>query len=156
METFRVNKNTEIICNYGRTRNGFKHTATLLINGRENTSTKVCYLNRTWESFTYETVIKRLLETTNILSKSQKTRFLNKISGNAHKKVATQFKTIGTIAKMGELFCDTPKEKNDWKERMIKAGLGNKGLIMPENWNCLNEEDKESRLNFVIDELSKD
>jgi hypothetical protein len=38
---------------------------------------------------------------------------------------------------------------------MIKAGLGNKGLEMPEDWDSLSEEEKERRLNNVIGELSK-
>lgn len=64
-------------------------------------------------------------------------------------------KTVGLIAKMGEIFADTTKDSNDWKTRMIKAGLGNKGLIMPEDWNELTEEDKETRLNNVIATISE-
>jgi hypothetical protein len=37
---------------------------------------------------------------------------------------------------------------------MLKAGLSNKGLIMPEDWNELSEDEKEKRLNKVI-ELSQ-
>jgi hypothetical protein len=40
----------------------FKHTAVLLHNGSEVYKTKVCYLNRTWECFTYETVLFRAVE----------------------------------------------------------------------------------------------
>ena len=42
------------------------------------------------------------------------------------------------------------KEKNDWKARMLKSGFGNMGLEMPEDWNSLDEETKEARLNAVI------
>jgi hypothetical protein len=51
---------------------------------------------------------------------------------------------------MGELFCDNQKDKNDWKVRMLKAGLENKGLIMPEDWNTLDEDTKQARLDGVI------
>lgn len=61
--------------------------------------------------------------------------------------------TVGLIAKMGEIFTDSKKEANDWKKRMINAGLGNKGLTMPEDWDELTEEEKESRLNNAIDAI---
>jgi len=48
------------------------------------------------------------------------------------------------------MFGKTQKESNDWKARMLKAGLENKGLIMPEDWDTLSENDKEARLNAVI------
>src|SRR3990167_162423 len=34
--------------------------------------------------------------------------------------------SIAMVAKMGEILCDNQKEKNDWKTRMLKAGLENK------------------------------
>jgi hypothetical protein len=60
----------------------------------------------------------------------------------------------GMVAKLGDVFGQTPKEKNDWKARMIKAGLGGQGLEMPEDWNTLSEETKEVRLNKVIGFIS--
>ena len=52
-------------------------------------------------------------------------------------------------AQIGEIFGQNKKEKNDWKARMLKAGLG-EGLDMPEDWNSLSEEEKERRLNKMI------
>jgi len=163
MKTFRINKNYEIICDWQQTRNGFKHIAKLKkhipqsFNGGYMgviSETKVCYLNRTWESFEYETVIKKLLSfNTDIIPKGTQTRFLNKISGNVKKEIASQFKSIAMVASLGNLLCKDQKETNDWKTRMLKAGLENQGLIMPEDWNELTEEDKETRLNNVISHL---
>lgn len=65
-------------------------------------------------------------------------------------KADSMFKSIGMIAKLGEIMTNNKKESNDWKVRMLKAGLENKGLIMPEDWNTLTEEEKEKRLNGVI------
>ena len=62
-------------------------------------------------------------------------------------------KSIAMIAKMGEIFGKTTKEKNDWKERMLKAGLENRGLMMPNDWETLNEDEKERRLNGAIAKL---
>ncbi len=70
-------------------------------------------------------------------------------------QVKQQFGLIATVAKLGDIFGLNQKESNDWKTRMLNAGLGNQGLIMPENWNELNEADKEARLNLVINELNK-
>ena len=66
------------------------------------------------------------------------------------------FNTVSMVAKMGDVFCNDTKSKNDWKTRMLKAGLENKGLIMPEDWDTLTEEQKETRLNGVIGVLEND
>jgi len=60
MQTFQFADYT-IVCQTVNTRNGFKHVATLLHGGNELISTKICYQNRTWERFTYESVISQLL-----------------------------------------------------------------------------------------------
>ena len=63
MKIFALGKNYTIVCNTKDTRNGFKHTASLC--GKSGSSfyeTKICYLNRTWERFTYETVLKKTIE----------------------------------------------------------------------------------------------
>lgn len=62
----------------------------------------------------------------------------------------SMLKTVAMVAKISSLFCNTPKETNDWQMRMLKAGLGNRGLIMPDNWNELSEEEKSKRLNQAI------
>jgi len=150
MKSFKIDKNAEVICDYHNTRNGFKHTATLLVNGQERESAKVCYLNRTWESFEFETVMRKLFEKTNYLTKTRTKNFFIKASGRELDRVKSEFKTIGAIAKLGDLFCEKQEDKNDWKKRMLKAGLENKGLIMPDDWDNLSEEEKEIRLNKVI------
>ncbi len=64
-------------------------------------------------------------------------------------------KSVGMVALMGDLFCNNQKDKNDWKARMLKAGLENRGLIMPEDWDTLTEAEKEKRLNGVIKIIRK-
>ena len=154
MKTFKVNKNLSIVCEYKNTRNGFKHEATLLQNGRSIDFSKVCYLNRTWESFEFETVIIKLLDLNkDIIPKGIRTRFLNKTSGKVKKQIADNFRSIATIAKIGGLFSNDQKETNNWKTRMLKAGLP--GIDIPADWNTLSENEKETRLNNVITELTK-
>lgn len=50
-----------IDCYTTHTRDGFCHHASIYLNGREYKA-RVSYLNRTWESFDYETTIQRLIE----------------------------------------------------------------------------------------------
>lgn len=64
-----------------------------------------------------------------------------------------ELKTLAMVMAMGSVFSDNKKDSNDWKTRMLKAGLENKGLIIPEDWENLSEEEKESRLNKVMEEM---
>jgi hypothetical protein len=155
MTTFKINENLEVVCNWKKTRNGFKHEATLLKNGRETESVKICYLNRTWESYEYQSVLEKLLSQAN-LSEEEKNEFSEKIKGNEwREKDLAGLKMIAGIAKLGEILCQGKKESNDWKKRMLTAGLEGKGLIMPDDWDELSEETKEARLNGAIKTLQE-
>jgi hypothetical protein len=155
MKTFKINDNLEAVCDSLSTRNGFKHTATLLLNGIERESVKINYINRTWESFEYQSVLEKLLDKVgSLLSGDEKRDFLQNALKKNTEELDAQFGTIAKIAKLGEIFGTTQKEKNDWKSRMIKAGLEGKGLIMPDDWDTLSEDDKEKRLNGVIGQLA--
>lgn len=154
MKVFKVNKEIEIICDWKKTRYGFKHEARLMVNGWERERAKVCYYNRTWESFEYESVIQDLLSKTNLVTKRQKTIFMKKERGEYKKAVDKQFGMIAAIASLGQMFTNDQKEQNDWKTRMLKAGMG-EGLIMPADWNTLSEDEKQTRLDNVINEMKK-
>lgn len=65
-------------------------------------------------------------------------------------RASSFMKSVSMVAKLGEVMTDTKKDANDWKARMLKAGLDNKGLSMPEDWETLSEVEKEKRLNKVI------
>ena len=127
----------------------------MLIDGNEVENGKVCYYNRTWESYDFQTVLY------NVVSKAFKNKLITdeqkklsdefiKEGKEAHEEINSHFKTVSMVAQMGEIFGNTKKEKNDWKTRMLKAGLENKGLRMPEDWDSLDEDSKELRLNAVI------
>jgi len=160
MKTFKIDEKHEIVCTCENTRYGFRHLASLYRTGSSGTTfliekTKECYYNRTWESFEYETVIDKLLHKAKIMPEEQIKMFLERCRKGNLEEVNKKFGFIAGVAKIGEILCDTQKQKNDWKERMIKAGLGDKGLIMPDDWIILSEDEKEKRLNNVINELSK-
>ncbi len=147
MQTFKINKNLEVVCERKKTRVAFKHEATLLKDGQEIDKTKICYLNRTWERFEFDSVLEKLAEKTGIKAISEF------VKNRTSDRRTEQLKTVGMVAKMGEILCNTKKEKNDWKVRMLKAGLGNSGLEMPEDWNELSEDEKEKRLEGAIKQL---
>lgn len=61
MKIFNIGNNYSIVCNFQKTRNGFKHTANLCHNGLNVFETKINYLNRTWECYEYESIILKVI-----------------------------------------------------------------------------------------------
>ena len=51
----------EVFCVSADTQNGFKHEVELQCNGYTIARAKVCYLNRTWERYRYETAIHKAI-----------------------------------------------------------------------------------------------
>lgn len=62
MKIFKLCEVYSIICECKPTRNGFKHIASLFKNGLLIYDTKVCYLNRTYERFEYETILLKVID----------------------------------------------------------------------------------------------
>jgi hypothetical protein len=77
MKIFNLNKKYNIVCNSEGTRYGFRHVATLHKNGFSIAREKVCYYNRTWERWEFETVIISIIE--KHFTGNEKTKFLNKV-----------------------------------------------------------------------------
>jgi len=156
MRIFKITEHIEVVCDSEKTRSGFRHLATLMIDGNERENDKVCYQNRTWERFEFQSVL------IGVVNKANK----NKIISNEERELCMKFaegdhtdwsafKLTSGIAKLGDLFCDNQKDKNDWKARMLKAGLGNSGLDIPEDWDTLDEDTKQARLDGVIKIMSE-
>lgn len=161
MKTFKINNELEVVCEWKKTRNAFKHEATILRNGREIDTVKICYLNRTWERYEFESVLHKLCESkSNGLTTEERAIFSERIKNSWReddaKETARAFGSIAMIAKMGDvLHAGDQKSANDWKTRMLKAGLQGKGLQIPEDWDGLSESEKSRRLDNVIAELTK-
>lgn len=151
---FKIDKDKEIQAVSEKTRNGFRHRATLVVDGTAVDETKANYLNRTWESYEYESVVNSLINKSSYISPTEKEKLKNKFQEASHKKVEEQFKTVGQIAQLGELFGQSLEEKNKFKLRMLKAGLG-EGFQVPDDWDKLSEEEKAKRLDKAI-KLLKD
>jgi hypothetical protein len=148
---FKVNDKVTIVARQGDARDGFNHFATLYVDGVERETVKVHYINRTWESYEFQSVMQKLVDKTTALTPADK-----QLAKSYLEKDHTDWsglRTVGMIAQLGEVFGQTTKEKNDWKERMLKAGLRGKGLEMPDDWGTLDEKEKERILNLIIKEL---
>ena len=62
MRIFTLDEVYSIVCNFKSTRTGFKHTASLCKNGQSIYETKICYLNRTWDRFEYESILLKVVD----------------------------------------------------------------------------------------------
>lgn len=156
MEIFKINDKISIACEAKKTRNGFKHEAALLIDGSEMGRVKVNYLNRTWEQYTFQSAIHKLLEKLPYLSQEQRDMiktYLDGADGCNGAGCERDMRGLGVIARvaqMGEILA--PNSKNEWKKRMLKAGLGD-NVQFPDGWDTLSEAEKEKRLNEAIAQL---
>ena len=156
MTTYKLNKNFIVECKTieGGGKYAFKHKATLYNDDIEIATNTITYINRTWERFTYESTIKGLLEIAEeYINKKQRDRFMKKISDEALGRVEQDFKIIGNLAKVGEVFSTNKKQANNFKKKVLKAGLG-KGLSFPSDWDKLPAETQETRLNKAIETLT--
>ena len=88
-KTFEFTVNGEKIffyCSTTRTKNGFCHHVYTVGGGKENEHSRVLYLNRTWESFEYETA---LLHAVDKFSKSMRAPLrleIQAVAKNEHEK----------------------------------------------------------------------
>jgi len=154
VEQFIINEKENIVARSEKTRNGFRHVVEYYKDGRMVETAKVCYLNRTWESYDFETAIRKLLEKMN-MDDAEKRHIIDVCAKIANGETERMFGSVRAVAMMGDILCSGQKEKNDWKARMLKAGLGSSGLEIPEDWDTLTEDDKEKRLNNVIEAMKQ-
>lgn len=75
---------------------------------------------------------------------------------NEGKHIADNFKAVSMVARMGEIFhAGDEKGINDWKKRMLSAGLENLGLSFPDDWDTLTEQEKKIRLDGAINQINE-
>lgn len=150
MKKFEINNRIRVDCEYQKTRSGFRHVAKLYVDGKLKHTAKATYQNRTWEAYTYETVLLKVINgANNVLTETETKQCLD-----FAKKEGNPFGAVVMAAKMGEILTDNKAEANKWKVRMMKAGLG-ENVSFPDDWDTLSEEEKERRLNGALDQLKK-
>jgi hypothetical protein len=62
MRIFNLNNEYNVVCNWQNTRYGFRHIAVLHKNGFEIARAKICYYNRTWECYEFESVLLKVID----------------------------------------------------------------------------------------------
>lgn len=153
-DEFVIDDDVTILCRAEKTRNGFRHVAEFYRQGQLVGSAKESYLNRTWEKYDFETVILKLLGKVGVTG-VEKDATMARVEKQALGRVDDMYRSVAMVASMGEIFGQTEKEKNDWKLRMIKAGMGT-GFIEPSDWDSLSEIEKGRRLDKVIEYMKRE
>jgi len=149
MTSYKFGKGYQVVCEWKKTRNGFKHEAVLLDNGYERCKTKVCYLNRTWEKFEYQTVINQTINhyfKDERQAKKYKKIIEKKAIGNIDKK----FGMVKMVASIGNILCNSDQDKAAWKKKMIGTMPG---INFPDDFDKLDVNERNKRLDNVIKEL---
>jgi hypothetical protein len=166
---------------YGNSNHGFNHFTEVYLNGCCIGKNRCHYINRTWESYTYQSVMTQAVENliaevkSAILSMERKSTGTTRLKASRKEELFSQSVRIaeynllllelhnrsensglGVLAgvmAMGDILCNNQQEANDWKLRMMKAGTPTGSLIMPDDWDTLTEEEKAKRLNGCINAL---
>lgn len=144
---FKITKHITIEAEYYETRYLWGHKAWIFLDGEEVGYAKATYYNRTWESYEFQSVCQSVVEKARKLTKQQKAYCQNWLEKYEE---PNRFAPVAMVAMLGELMTDNQKDANDWKARMIKAGLPDGAIQMPDDWDTLNEETKQARLDGVI------
>ena len=145
METFKINNQYSVFCRSENTRYGFRHLAELHSGYSIVARAKRCYYNRTWESYEYQSVIKDLLS--GHFTPQQVKRYMKKLDAKASGEINKRFGFVAAVAKMGELLCEKPEDKNNFKKRILGTVPG---IDFPEDFNALPEAEKQARLDKAI------
>lgn len=150
MKTFNLPKEGYTIdCTSERTRSGFRHVAILRKNGLEHDRTKICYQNRTWESFEFESVLFRLIEKTGVLNIAETKEYREMLNAEEHERVNAMFGSLRAVCALGDVLTKDKKESNEWKKRIMKASLGER-VSFPDDWDSLSEDEKQKRLDNAV------
>ena len=147
MQTFTLPDNYTIECRSEKTRYGFRHLADLRLGGVTVAKDKACYYNRTWECFNFQTVAHGVIG--KHFNEAVAADYKQIVDAQGRGAVEQMFKSVGAIASLGNVLCDNTADRNKWKKRMLEAGLS--GLDFPDDFDSLPEEEKERRINKVID-----
>ena len=149
MKAFRLHNGFQAVCEWKKTRLAFKHEATVIDQyGNAVYRTKICYQNRTWESFDYQSVAHKAI---NGYFKDQEAEDNIKLVDQQGRVGAVG--ALGALKKvcaMGELLGSTTAEKNIWKKRMLSTVPG---IEFPDGFDALQEQEKAKRLNEAVNVL---
>lgn len=112
MENVNVN-GYEFINEFGETRNGFYHKTILKDkNGNEIAENKINYLNRTWESYTFRTVMQNCVYTlienkfVDFLKLAKQKYGIKRLSKEKKLQARKVFENLTEIKELQEVYCE--------------------------------------------------
>lgn len=140
---FELDNQYRITCWTYETRYSWGHYAELYQNGSRIDDTKYTYYNRTWESYTYQSIIHGLID------KAKLPETYRKIAdaigqGNTDKELARLRLVAVTAGIIG-----TP----DTQLKTLITVTGG-AITKPDDWDALTEEQKKERLDKAIEVLN--
>lgn len=162
MTYFKINDKLAIGAEYYETRYSWGHKANLYrvrtpeLGDEWIIGDKITYYNRTWESYQFQSILYSIVEKAlrkHLITREEAATCDDYIKSYREPE-SPLFKQIRMVAKMGEILSPDQKSANDWKERMLRAGLEGRGLIMPEDWETLSEDEKTARLDGALQALA--
>ncbi len=143
MKSFELDKRYTVECEWRKTRIAFKHVARVLCNGRSVLETKICYQNRTWETYTYQSVLHQAIN--KHFNEEEAKRYIAIVDGVKHEDPT--LKGAALLGSLGELFGTTPAERNALKKRALDTVPG---IDFPDDFDGLSEEEKTRRLDGAL------
>ena len=86
----------EFINNYGSTRSGFFHESKLYFDNELLSSAKLSYLNRTWESYPYQSVMKQAVRNAidNEIAEEKSKRQIKRLTKSLRQQIETESELI--------------------------------------------------------------
>jgi hypothetical protein len=148
---FKLKCGYEIYAWSERTRYGFRHIAELYDTKLNRIARSTAsYYNRTWESFTFETVIRQVLgKASQAFDKAAVDAIMERLNAEARGQVEKEFKFVAGMAKAMSLFTDNQADANKAQKRIMAAGLP--GIQFPADWDALPEAEKKRRMDKALE-----
>ena len=76
---------------------------------------------------------------------------LEVVEGEKEQEKGSQLELVGKVSAMAGVLCKTPKEKNDFRKRMLSTV---NGISFPDDFDTLPEEERTRRLDNALKEIS--
>lgn len=142
---FQISEEIRIECGWQNTNYGFRHLAVLRVNGLREVETKACYYNRTWESYTYQSVVHKAI---NKAFTGERAEGLCKAADAlGHGATEKAFGGIKAMAAMAGLLGLSPERETSIKKTILSTVPG---IDFPEGFDALPEAERKKRLDDAL------
>lgn len=149
MEKYIINENLYFEAWSWRKSGRWGHEARAVYNGREIDSARITYQNRTWESYQFQSVMQKLIDQ---LDESKYIPLKDRLEASRMIKTGDRrdmkkLQSMGAMAMLGGIIGGA-----NTKARILSTIPG---VIMPDDFESLSEEQKNERLDGAINILTK-